>query len=280
MLAATLIITAATVDDTCVSEAVTPVQACLPLLPPLSLDRRDAPSALGQRGHAKVGGGTRSQRSRRPRATGGRRSRATEVDRSCPAAWATAKPIKRWVKMVIDSGSTWHVHNNRDDLTNQRDCHDTINDAQGNLHTCDCIGDLTLLARDKRGREVSFTLRDVRCIQGFEDPLISVDQLWSGAKVDARFRDLMHMEFTRSSDSNGNPICVGFGHDSGLLRLHCAVLRPKGGARRPLPPTQLPLPPDQCRNRQRRTHPSSDRAYMPLPAPPTLTNCPPTTWRQ
>ena len=136
----------AVAGTTAVTEAMTPPRACLSLMPLLALDRLEATPPPGQRGYAKVSSGARTQRSRRPRTAGSRRPQAAECGKPCAAAWATAQPIKGWIKLIIDSGSTWHVHNNRDDLTNQRPCLDTISDAQGTLHSCDCIGDLTLLA--------------------------------------------------------------------------------------------------------------------------------------
>ena len=79
---------------------------------------------------------------------------------------------------MIDSGCTWHVHNNLDELFNVRDCDDVVVDANGNEVVCAKMGDLLVVVQDSRKREFRVWLRGVRYSSSFEDTLISVDQLW------------------------------------------------------------------------------------------------------
>ena len=37
-------------------------------------------------------------------------------------AWRTALPVRRWSKLVVDSGCTWHVHHTLEELINVRPC--------------------------------------------------------------------------------------------------------------------------------------------------------------
>ena len=85
------------------------------------------------------------------------RHKATEASalaaRPNPPHWQTRHAITRWLQVVIDSGCTWHVHNNLDDLINVVPCSDVIVDANGRSVTCGSKGDLPLLAKDSLGKE-------------------------------------------------------------------------------------------------------------------------------
>ena len=74
----------------------------------------------------------------------------------------TRYPVTRWLRVVIDSGCTWHVHNRLDDLVNTLPCSDIIVDANGHQVTCAFKGDLPLLAQDAKGKEFQIVLRGVR----------------------------------------------------------------------------------------------------------------------
>ena len=130
------------------------------------------------------------------------RHKATEASalaaRPNPPHWQTRHAITRWLQVVIDSGCTWHVHNNLDDLINVVPCSDVIVDANGHSVTCGSKGDLPLLAKDSLGKEFHIVLRGVRYSLSFEDTLISVDQLWYSSAIDTRSRDMRHLLYTKS----------------------------------------------------------------------------------
>ena len=44
------------------------------------------------------------------------------------------------------------------------------------------------------GEIISFTFTNVRCVPSFKYTLLSVRQLWHEQRIDARFRDLDHLE--------------------------------------------------------------------------------------
>ena len=52
------------------------------------------------------------------------------------------------------------------------------------------IGSLPLIVTDKQGIERVLLIHNVRLAPTFNDTLISVDQLWTEAKVDVVFRDV------------------------------------------------------------------------------------------
>ena len=66
------------------------------------------------------------------------------------------------MRIIVDSGCTWHIHNCEDDLINLRPCRDVVEDAAGIDRPCTCMGDLPLVLRDKRGQEFHILLRGVR----------------------------------------------------------------------------------------------------------------------
>lgn len=138
--------------------------------------------------------------------------------------WRSSARVRRWIECVIDSGSTWHIHNDPADLVNVRPCSDVVEDAAGNPTRCTHVGELPLLVRDDRGREVTVLLHSVRCSTGFSDTLISVDQLWTNARVDCVFRDSHHLCFTLNCSPGGEPLRVPFRRTGGLFRLHAATV--------------------------------------------------------
>ena len=131
--------------------------------------------------------------------------------------------VAKWLRIVIDSGCTWHVHPIQEDLINQRPCSDTITNASGVDCACTCVGDLPLVVRDAHNREYRLLLRGVRCCPSFDDTLISVDQLWHTTKIDTVFRDERVLDFHHSTVSDGSRLRVPFRREGGLYRLHAAV---------------------------------------------------------
>ena len=57
---------------------------------------------------------------------------------------------------------------------------------------------MPVIARDSSGKPVHFTIRNVRYVSTYHFTLLSVDQLWHEHRVDARFRDLHHLQFPDS----------------------------------------------------------------------------------
>ena len=165
----------------------------------------------GRRGHAKKA----PSKKRAPR--------SNSPDAKGATTWRTAANVARWLRIVVDSGCTWHVHPLQEDLINQRPCNDTITNASGDDCACTCVGDLPLVVRDAHNREYRLLLRGVRCCPSFDDTLISVDQLWHTTKIDTIFRDERVLEFHHSKVNDGSLLRVPFQREGGLYRLHAAI---------------------------------------------------------
>ena len=108
--------------------------------------------------------------------------------------------------VVVDSGCTWHVHGDQRDLINVRPCSDTVVGANEDETVVDCMGDLPILVRTTRGKELRLLLRGVRCSPEFGDTLISVDQLWATSRIDSVFRDARELQFHSNLDSEGEKL--------------------------------------------------------------------------
>ena len=88
---------------------------------------------------------------------------------------------------IIDSGCTYHCHPMADDLINAKPCSQHMIAADGSRHRITIIGDLPLMVRDRNRKLRRVILRNVRCVPTFTDTLVSVDQLWEDARIEARF---------------------------------------------------------------------------------------------
>ena len=211
-------------DETTSTEHSAPLDAAVSPPPP-----------RGRVGYALVGArsGKTKARARTSRALPARSSP------SPPNAWPTRHHVTRWLRVVIDSGCTWHVHNSLDDLINCVPCADVIVDANGHKVTCPFKGDLPLLAQDSNGKEFRIVLRGVRYSSSFEDTLISVDQLWYASDIDTRFRDLRYLLCTKAL-VNGKPLTLPFGRHRGLYMWNVAIAPPT--------PTATPAP-QHCHGR-------------------------------
>ena len=156
---------------------------------------------------------------------------------STKGAWRSAHSIRRWARLVIDSGCTWHVHNNLDELFNVRDCDDVVVDANGNEVVCTKMGDLLVVVQDSRKREFRVWLRGVRYSPSFEDTLISVDQLWFASRIDSVFRDVRSLVCLNNVDAtNGEPLHLPFNRDAGLYRWTVGIVH-SAEATKTTPPT-------------------------------------------
>ena len=88
---------------------------------------------------------------------------------------------------IVDSGCTYHCHPMSDDLINVKPCSQHMIAADGSRHRITMIGDLPLMVRDRHRKLRRVILRNVRCVPTFTDTLVSVDQLWEDASIEARF---------------------------------------------------------------------------------------------
>ena len=61
------------------------------------------------------------------------------------------------------------------------------------------IGDMPVFAKCSDGRIVRAVFSNVRFVPDFSYTLLSVKQLWREQRVDARFRDLNHLELPKSA---------------------------------------------------------------------------------
>ena len=72
--------------------------------------------------------------------------------------------------------------------------------AEGQIARATHIGSMPVIARASDGSLVRFAFTNVlRCVLRFKYTLLSVKSLWKEQNIDARFRDLDHLEFPASS---------------------------------------------------------------------------------
>ena len=107
----------------------------------------------------------------------------------------TASAIKHstFLNMIIDSGASYHIHHNLDDLTNVRPCRNRLFGVDHQEHICTMMGDLELTATDSNGTYHDVMITGVRYAPKFKDTLLSVAQLWKQHSVDSVFRDRCHL---------------------------------------------------------------------------------------
>lgn len=82
---------------------------------------------------------------------------------------------------------------------------------------CQRVGDLPIVTRDDRGREIKLIglVRGVRYSLNFSDTLISVDQLGHTSRIDTTFRDVCCLTFTANTTSDSRPLRVPFRRSKG-----------------------------------------------------------------
>ena len=103
-----------------------------------------------------------------------------------------------------DSGCSASLTDKCGRLINERACDEIFGQANGHVARATSIGDMPVVARARlpgspKTTMVRFTLTNVRCVPAFKYTLLSVTQLWEENRVDARFRDLNHLEFPSSA---------------------------------------------------------------------------------
>jgi len=99
----------------------------------------------------------------------------------------------------LDSGCTATCTNELARLINVRPCDEEFKVADGKTANCKIIGDMPVRAKCSDGSVFSFTLRNVRYVPNFKYTLLSVGQLWTEQKIDARFADARCLEFHDNS---------------------------------------------------------------------------------
>ena len=113
--------------------------------------------------------------------------------------------------LITDSGASASSVTDCRWLTNTRPCSEIFGDANGHVTQATMIGDLPIITRTKgpESKNIDFTLTNVRCVPKFKYSLISVIQIWDEQRIDARWRDLRHLELP---DSAGGHL-LGFDPD-------------------------------------------------------------------
>ena len=106
-------------------------------------------------------------------------------------AEATNIPV---ISATPDSGCTGSCTDKCSRLINQRACNEIYGAANGHVTRCTVIGDLPVFAKTLDGAVIRIVFTNVRCVPDFKYTLLSVTQLWEEQRIDARFRDLNHLQ--------------------------------------------------------------------------------------
>ena len=120
------------------------------------------------------------------------------------------------VTLAVDSGSTWHLHHRRDQLTNLRPCNDYIKGTRGVSQRCLAMADLEISSLDENGRETTMKLADVRLASDVDIALISVSQL-----IDANYEVMLGCP-PRQRDPSGATLPLHMSNGLYLLKGHKA----------------------------------------------------------
>ena len=95
---------------------------------------------------------------------------------------------------ALDSGCTGSCTGYLDCLVNVRPCKEVYAQANGRLSHCHWKGDMPVFVKTGTNTIVSINITNVRYVPDFKYTLLSVKQLWREQHIDARFRDLNHLE--------------------------------------------------------------------------------------
>ena len=110
---------------------------------------------------------------------------------------------------VVDSGCSGSLTDDCRRLTNIRSCNEVFGQANGHVAVCNAIGDMPVVVKNASGRLLNITFSNVRCVPGFKFTLLSVRQLWEEQRIDARFRDLNHLQLPNSAGGHVVPYAPG-----------------------------------------------------------------------
>ena len=140
-----------------------------------------------------------------------------------------------------DSGCTGSLTDDCDLLTDTRPCDEVFGQANGHVARCTAIGTLPVIAKNGKGQYVRFAFTNVRCVPGFKYTLLSVTQLWEEQHIDARFRDLNHLELPTPSGGMTIPYDPSLKLSS-LVLVSDAKLKLRANKRNLVAVATLPLP--------------------------------------
>ena len=132
--------------------------------------------------------------------------------------------------LIIDSGASFHIHNQQSDLVNVRPCSDTFEGVDRVRHQASCIGDLNLECNDYDGNTLSLTLGDVRIFPKISDSLISVSQLWDQHRVQVLFGS--ENAIVLNSQRNGTGLNVPIVKRNGVFEWHTRAIARLGRNKR------------------------------------------------
>ena len=138
------------------------------------------------------------------------------------AKWSTATTKGKYGKrkrMIVDSGCTFHLHNDANDLINVRRCEDTISGLSDSSVNCSVMGDMPVAVKTADGQMHYMLIPEVR-IADQPDSLLSVQELWDDLRIDCAFRDINALIMS-GYDGYGHSIeaRVPFSRHEGLSQL-------------------------------------------------------------
>ena len=123
------------------------------------------------------------------------------------------------ILLVLDSGCTWNCHPHKEDLVNFRPHRQRMFGIDGASCQVTGIGDLPVIGRDEHGNEHSIVLKNVRCVPSFTDSLISVEQIYTELKAEARFGGRRKIYISpQSPDHHLRGLKFPFKHFDGLFQ--------------------------------------------------------------
>ena len=151
--------------------------------------------------------------------------------RAMPAKCPTANKTVKWTtatskgkhgqrkRMIVDSGCTFHLHNDASDLINSRICEDTISGLSDSSVNCTVMGDMPVAIKTDDGQMHYLLIPNVR-IADQPDSLLSVQQLWDDLRIDCAFRDINSLLMS-GHDSYGHLLNarIPFNRHEGLSQL-------------------------------------------------------------
>ena len=182
-----------------------------PPIPP-NLAAPPSPPPVNRHGHALLRHASPAVKAS-PGSTSGPSNRVTTALRQAKAL--LGRSAGHFVRLVLDSGCTWHAHYRREDLVNLRPCSDTFTDASGNKSVCAEMGDLPVVVLDSERKPRIITIKDVRLVPTFDATLISVHQLEEQRQCEVRFYNIRSLFM---HDSTG-PVQIPFQWRDGLFIL-------------------------------------------------------------
>ena len=114
------------------------------------------------------------------------------------------------VCMTTDSGASASSTDDCRRLVNCKPCDEVFGSASGSVAQASCQGDMPMLVKLTNGSVGRVVFTNVRCVPEFKYTLLSVMQIWREQRIDARFRDLLHLQLPPSADNQTVPFDPSF----------------------------------------------------------------------